>query len=193
MDKNKIEKILPKKWLGVFCGAYRGTNEKNHLLAVELGKALATNGIGLVYGGGGIGIMGTIADAVLENNGWVVGVVPKNLLATEMAHEQLDELIIVESMQERKKTMYEKSDAFCALPGGLGTLEEIFEAATWTKLELHNKYKKVMLLGSNDFWSGFEKILDDITSSGFIKNKDREIISSINSVSEVISYIQMSN
>jgi len=132
-------------------------------------------------------VMGTIADAVLENNGWVMGVVPKNLLETEMAHTSLDELVIVESMHDRKKTMYEKADAFCALPGGLGTLEEIFEATTWTKLKLHNKYKRVMLLDNNGFWLNFIDLLDDITSSGFIKPEDREIISRHDSVSEIIS------
>ena len=164
-----------------------GTDKTVHGIVKELGEALAINKIGLVYGGGGIGVMGTIADAVLENDGWVMGVVPKNLLETEMAHSSLDELVIVESMHERKKTMYERADAFCALPGGLGTLEEIFEATTWTKLKLHDKYKKVMLLDNNGFWLSFVDLLDDITSSGFIKPEDREIISRHDSVSEIIS------
>ena len=187
MNNSENNKNYPNKWLGVFCGAYMGTDETVHELVKELGEAMALNKIGLVYGGGGIGVMGTIADAVLENDGWVMGVVPKNLLETEMAHTSLDELVIVESMHERKKTMYEKADAFCALPGGLGTLEEIFEATTWTKLKLHNKYKRVMLLDNNGFWLNFIDLLDDITSSGFIKPEDREIISRHDSVSEIIS------
>ena len=187
MNNSENNKNYPNKWLGVFCGAYMGTDETVHELVKELGEALALNKIGLVYGGGGIGVMGTIADAVLENDGWVMGVVPKNLLEKEMAHTSLDELVIVESMHDRKKTMYEKADAFCALPGGLGTLEEIFEATTWTKLKLHNKYKRVMLLDNNGFWLNFIDLLDDITSSGFIKPEDREIISRHDSVSEIIS------
>ena len=187
MNNSKNNKNYPNKWLGVFCGAYMGTDKTVHGIVKELGEALAINKIGLVYGGGGIGVMGTIADAVLENDGWVMGVVPKNLLETEMAHSSLDELVIVESMHERKKTMYERADAFCALPGGLGTLEEIFEATTWTKLKLHDKYKKVMLLDNNGFWLSFVDLLDDITSSGFIKPEDREIISRHDSVSEIIS------
>ena len=127
MNNSEINKIYPEKWLGVFCGAYDGTDDGVHNLVRELGKALAENQIGLVYGGGGIGVMGTIADAVLENNGWVMGIVPKNLLETEMAHTSLDELVIVETMHERKKAMYERADMFCALPGGLGTLEEVFD------------------------------------------------------------------
>jgi hypothetical protein len=187
MNNPENNKNYPKKWLGVFCGAYTGTDETVHALVKELGGALALNEIGLVYGGGGNGVMGSIADAVLENNGWVMGVVPKNLLETEMAHTSLDELVIVESMHERKKTMYEKADAFCALPGGLGTLEEIFEAATWTKLKLHEKYKSVMLLDNNGFWLSFIDLIDDITSSGFIKPEDRAIISRFDSVSAIIS------
>ena len=158
-----------------------------HDLVEELGEALARNQIGLVYGGGGIGVMGLIADAVLENNGWVMGVVPKNLLETEMAHASLDELVIVETMHERKRTMYERADIFCALPGGLGTLEEIFEATTWTKLKLHEKYKEVILLDNNGFWGEFIDLLDQITASGFIKPKDRAIISRTDSVSTIIS------
>ena len=131
--------------------------------------------------------MGLIADAVLENNGWVMGVVPKNLLETEMAHASLDELVIVETMHERKRTMYERADIFCALPGGLGTLEEIFEATTWTKLKLHEKYKEVILLDNNGFWGEFIDLLDQITASGFIKPKDRAIISRTDSVSTIIS------
>ena len=187
MKNPENNKNYPNEWLGVFCGAYMGTDETVHELVKELGKSLALNGIGLVYGGGGVGVIGTIADAVLENNGWVTGVVPKNLLETEMAHTSLDELLIVETMHERKKTMYERADAFCALPGGLGTLEEVFEATTWTKLKLHEKYKSVMLLDNNGFWLSFVDLLDSITSSGFIKPKDRAIISRFDSVSALIS------
>ena len=187
MKNPENNKNYPNEWLGVFCGAYMGTDETVHELVKELGKSLALNGIGLVYGGGGVGVMGTIADAVLENNGWVTGVVPKNLLETEMAHTSLDELLIVETMHERKKTMYERADAFCALSGGLGTLEEVFEATTWTKLKLHEKYKSVMLLDNNGFWLSFVDLLDSITSSGFIKPEDRAIISRFDSVSALIS------
>ena len=187
MKNPENNKNYPNEWLGVFCGAYMGTDETVHELVKELGKSLALNGIGLVYGGGGVGVMGTIADAVLENNGWVPCVVPKNLLETEMAHTSLDELLIVETMHERKKTMYERADAFCALPGGLGTLEEVFEATTWTKLKLHEKYKSVMLLDNNGFWLSFVDLLDSITSSGFIKPEDRAIISRFDSVSALIS------
>ena len=190
MNNSEINKIYPEKWLGVFCGAYDGTDDGVHTLVRELGKALAENQIGLVYGGGGIGVMGTIADAVLENNGWVMGIVPKNLLETEMAHTSLDELVIVETMHERKKAMYERADMFCALPGGLGTLEEVFEATTWTKLKLHTKYKRVLLLDNNGFWADFIDLLDQITSSGFIKTEDREIISRTTSVATLISSFQ---
>ena len=148
---------------------------------------MAKRGIGLIYGGGGIGIMGTVADSVLTEGGYVIGVVPENLMETEMAHQSLSELIVVKSMHDRKQTMYKYSDAFCALPGGLGTLEEVFEAATWTKLGLHRKYKPVLLLDQKEFWDGLEKVLDEITSAGFIKPQDRAILNRVKTVEQVLS------
>ena len=100
----------PAQWLGVFCVSYRGNVDEVHLLAAELGTAMAKTNVGLVYGGGGIGVMGTIADAVLAAGGYAIGVVPTNLMKTEMAHTSLDELLVVDSMHDRKRTMYERSD-----------------------------------------------------------------------------------
>lgn len=189
MDGEGKNTDTPERWLGVFCGAYRGQDEDIHLLAAELGTAMAESGIGLVYGGGGIGIMGTIADAVLSARGYVVGVVPTSLMETEMAHRSLQELLIVESMHERKRTMYERSDAFCALPGGLGTLEELFEAATWTKLRLHSRAKEIVMLDRNGFWADLDGFLDDISAAGFIKPEDRAIIRRVETIGEVLSIL----
>lgn len=173
----------------MFCGAYQGQDHNVHLLATELGMGMAHAGVGLIYGGGGIGVMGTIADATLAAGGYVVGVVPTNLMKTEMAHQELSELLIVNSMHERKRTMYDRSDAFCALPGGIGTLEELFEAATWTKLGLHSQPKPVLLLDGNGFWTDLEGFLDKVSAAGFIKPEDRAIISRMGTVAEVLAVL----
>lgn len=150
---------------------------------------MARTGVGLIYGGGGIGVMGTIADATLVAGGHAIGVVPTHLMETEMAHTALDELIVVDSMHDRKRVMYERSDAFCALPGGLGTFEELFEAATWTKLGLHNRPKPVLLLDSNGFWADLDHFLDEVMAAGFIRPNDRTIISRVETVTEVLAVL----
>ena len=131
--------------------------------------------------------MGTIADAVLAAGGHAIGVVPTNLMETEMAHRSLDELLVVDSMHDRKRTMYERSDAFCALPGGFGTLEELFEAATWTKLGLHSQPKPVLLLDRSGFWTNLDRFLDDVAAAGFIKSNDRGIVRRVETVDEVLA------
>ncbi|MEE2768704.1 MAG: TIGR00730 family Rossman fold protein [Actinomycetota bacterium] len=187
MKKSETRDLKPAQWLGVFCGSYRGNVDDVHLLAAELGAAMAKANVGLVYGGGGIGVMGTIADALLAAGGHAIGVVPTNLMETEMAHPSLDELLVVASMHDRKRAMYERSDAFCALPGGFGTLEELFEAATWTKLGLHSRPKPVLLLDRNGFWTDLERFLDDVMAAGFIKSDDRGIIRRVETVDEVLA------
>jgi len=189
VDKGTADRREPDRWLGVFCGSYRGHDHEVHLLAAELGAAMAWAQVGLVYGGGGIGVMGTIADAILTAGGHAVGVVPAHLMETEMAHGALDELLVVDSMHDRKSTMYDRSDAFCALPGGLGTLEELFEAATWTQLGLHDRHKPVVLLDHNGFWSGLEAFLDRAVSDGFVKPGNRGIVSRATSVAEALAIL----
>ena len=189
VDKRTTDWKEPDRWLGVFCGSYRGHDHDVHLLATEWGEAMARAGIGLVYGGGGIGVMGTIADATLTTGGYAVGVVPAHLMETEMAHRDLSELLVVNSMHDRKRTMYDRSDAFCALPGGLGTLEELFEAATWTRLGLHDKPKPVLLLDTNGFWADLDCFLDKVAAAGFIRPDDRAIISRVGTVAEVLAVL----
>ena len=127
------------KNLAVFCGSNSGKNPLYQEKASELGTYLAKNNIKLVYGGGKVGLMGIIADAVLENNGKVIGVMPDHLYQKEVAHEHLTELQIVKTMHERKALMVKLSDAFIAMPGGMGTLDEIAEIFTWSQLNLHTK------------------------------------------------------
>jgi hypothetical protein len=123
--------------------------------------------------------MGKVADAVLGNEGEAIGVIPEGLQSHELNHKGLTELLITKDMHQRKQIMYERSDGFIALPGGMGTLEEVFEAATWTKLGFHKDAKKkpVILLGSSSFWSPLNSFLDMLVDTGFIKASDRGIIS----------------
>ena len=161
------------KSLGVFCGSRAGNDSSVLLLANELGEALADAGVNLVYGGAGIGVMGAVADAVLAAGGHVIGVIPSRLFSHEVPHQNLSEHIEVTDMHARKRIMYNRSDAFCALPGGYGTLDELFAAATWTQLDLHSKPKPVALLdggapGSPGFWSHLEMFLDTTVAQGLI-------------------------
>src|SRR5215469_5924737 len=122
----------------VFCGSNRGTNPR-YAAAAELGRCLASSGIGIVYGGGKVGLMGVLADAAIEQGGEVIGVIPRMLVDREIAHPGLTELRIVGSMHERKALMADLSDAFIAMPGGYGTLDEFCEILTWTQLGLQQK------------------------------------------------------
>jgi hypothetical protein len=175
--------------LGVFCGSRSGNDEDVQALARELASAMVAADVGLVYGGAGIGIMGTVADAVLEAGGTAVGVVPVGLFSSEVPHGNLTELVEVPDMHVRKRAMYERSDAFCALPGGFGTLEELFEAATWTQLGLHGTHKPVVLLDRNGFWSGLDEFLDRLVADGFVKPGNRGIVSRVSSVDEVLAVL----
>ncbi len=125
--------------VAVFCGSRHGTEDAYVRASRGLGELMVRRGLGLVYGGGDVGLMGVIADAVLDNGGEVIGVIPESLRAREVAHEGLTELHVVDSMHERKRLMYSLADAMIALPGGIGTFDEFFEALTWNQLGIHRK------------------------------------------------------
>ena len=127
------------KRISVFCGASIGKNSKYVTMAKELGRLLVQNHLGLVYGGGNVGLMGTLADSVLASGGEVIGVIPQFLVDRELAHPGATKMHVVETMHERKKTIFDLADGFIAMPGGLGTLEEIIEVLTWVQLGIHNK------------------------------------------------------
>ena len=139
-----------------------------------MGRVLADQGIGLVYGGGCIGLMGAVADAALEAGGEVIGVIPKHMTSREIAHFGLSELRVVDSMHERKAEMYDLADGFVALPGGLGTLEELFEITTWIQLGLH--VKPTGLLDVAGFFGGLVGFLDHVTAEGFVKDVHRRLL-----------------
>lgn len=152
--------------IAVFCGSASGHDPRHVAEARRLGRALAARNLGLVYGGGSIGLMGAIADAVLDAGGDVIGVIPRTLWEREVGHRGLTELHIVETMHERKAMMAELSDAFVALPGGLGTLEELFEAWTWSQLGLHRK--PCAILDSGGYFDDLVTFLDKAVAAGFV-------------------------
>lgn len=161
--------------IAVFCGANKGNDPSILLAARDLGGTIAARGVGVVYGGGHVGLMGTVADAALQAGGAVIGVIPGFMVEKELAHGGLTELIIVRDMHERKMRMHELSDAVIALPGGFGTLDELFELLTWRQLGLHAK--PIGLLNVNGF---YQPLLDQIARmerDGFLHGPTRVIAS----------------
>jgi uncharacterized protein (TIGR00730 family) len=158
----------------VFCGSSPGTRPEYGAVARWLGAVLARRGIGLVYGGAGVGIMGMVADAVLAEGGEVIGVIPRSLVEREVAHPALTEQHVVGSMHERKAMMAELADAFVALPGGLGTLEELFEVWTWGLLGLHAK--PFGLLDVEGYYRPLVAFLDHGVVEGFIREPHRAMV-----------------
>ena len=160
----------------VFCGSRSGNREIYTQQARELGYFMAANGHGLVYGGGKVGIMGTIADAVLEKGGKVYGMIPKSLKDLEVAHEGVTELMVVGSMHERKKLMYDYSDAFIALPGGFGTLDEFCEILTWSQLGYHDK--PIAFLNTEGYFDALLQHFQYSVDEGFVPQelKDRILV-----------------
>lgn len=161
------------KRIAVFCGSSDGASPAYKEGAVKLGKELARRGITLVYGGASVGVMGTVADAVLEAGGQVIGVIPQMLEDREISHRGLTELIVVGSMHERKTRMAELSDGFIALPGGPGTLEEFFEIFTWAQLGLHQK--PCGILNVNGYYDLLISFFDHMHEQQFLQEKYRSM------------------
>jgi len=160
-DMNKIKTVC------VYCGSGPGTNPRFVEAAIALGKALAESGIRLVYGGGSIGLMGAVATSVLDHGGTVTGIIPGFLTARENALKRVQELIVTPDMHERKRLMFEHSDAFVALPGGIGTLEELVEQLTWQQLGRHSK--PVLLANIEGFWEPLLALLAHMRETQFIR------------------------
>jgi uncharacterized protein (TIGR00730 family) len=160
--------------LCVFCGSSPGGHPDYLAAAAGLGRLLAQEGLGLVYGGASVGLMGAVADAALDAGAEVTGVIPQALVDREIAHPRVGDLRVVGSMHERKAVMAELSDGFMALPGGLGTLEELFEVATWTQLGLHAK--PLGLLDVRGFYAGLAAFLDHAVAERFVTAEHREML-----------------
>jgi uncharacterized protein (TIGR00730 family) len=155
------------KTVCVYCGSGPGTNPHFVEAAIELGKTFAENGIRLVYGGGSLGLMGAVAKSTLDHGGTVTGIIPDFLRARENALTRVQEMIVTPDMHERKRLMFERSDAFVALPGGIGTLEELVEQLTWQQLGRHSK--PVLLANVDGFWEPFIALLTHMRATEFIR------------------------
>lgn len=160
--------------IAVFCGSKSGVDSRYAEAAAELGRLMADRGIGLVFGGGSVGLMGTIADAVLDAGGEVVGVIPRKLATKELLHPRVPDMRVVDSMHARKALMAELAGSFIALPGGLGTFEELFEVVTWTQLGYHRK--AAGLLNVAGYFDPLARLIDHAIQEGFIKPKHRGLI-----------------
>ena len=164
---NKNENMSKIRKICVYCGSGPGTDPAFVQAARQFGKVLADNGIGLVYGGGAVGMMGELADAVLRSGGEVTGIIPEFLMAREHALRQTQGLIVTRDMHERKRKMFELADAFVALPGGVGTLEELVEQLTWVQLGRHKK--PVLAANIQNFWEPLCALLDHMRTLDFIR------------------------
>ena len=170
--------------LCVYCGSAGGLDPRYEAAAWELGEALATAGIELVFGGGRVGLMGVLADAVLTGGGRVVGIIPRRLRDAELAHPGAGELVIVGSMHERKRQMAERADAFAILPGGIGTLDETFEILTWRQLGLHDK--PIFLVDVAGYWQPLRDLLDRLSAQGFTASLVPKLLEIVPNVAELM-------
>lgn len=158
----------------VYCASSTGTNDDIVRATRELGELLTERGIRLVYGGGAVGLMGLIADTVLDAGGEVTGIIPLSLFPREVAHQRCTELVTVDSMHDRKRLMFERSDGFIALPGGFGTLEEIAEVVTWAQIGMHDK--PVGVLNIDGYWDGLLQLFERATKDHLLKEQNRRLL-----------------
>tara|TARA_B100000315_G_scaffold260868_1_gene326603 strand:- start:725 stop:1309 length:585 start_codon:yes stop_codon:yes gene_type:complete len=175
------------KAIAVYCGSKPGASPIYAAAARELGRQMTEHNIRLVFGGGRIGLMGEVADQVLTNGGQVTGVIPHFLNDLEVAHNDVTELITVESMHERKHVMFSRSDAFVILPGGLGTLDECMEIITWKQLQVHSR--PIIILDVEGYWKSLRVLFQDIVDGGFAHPKALEMFSIVENVDDVFTAI----
>lgn len=168
MKNNSIHRVT------VFCGSSSGNQSAFTETAFLLGQKLADEKVGVVYGGASIGLMGAVADGALKNNGEVIGIIPTFLSTKEIAHHNLTELIVVETMHERKMKMHELADGFIILPGGIGTLEEFFEILTWAQLGLHKK--PIVILNTQEYYHDLLVFIDNMVDKGFLRKIHKQLI-----------------
>lgn len=172
------------KRVAVYCGSSNGASEAYLEGAKQLGKELVKRGISLVYGGASVGVMGTVADTVLQGNGHVIGVMPQLLIDREIAHQNLTELVIVDSMHERKAKMADLADAFIVLPGGPGTMEEFFEVFTWAQIGIHQK--PIGVLNVNQYYDPLISLFAHMTKEKFMHEKYQSMLIVESSADELI-------
>jgi uncharacterized protein (TIGR00730 family) len=173
--------------LAVFCGSHSGNNPLYVEQAAELGKLMAKKKTTLIYGGGNVGIMGAIANAVMDNGGKVIGIIPKVLVEWERQHTGISQLIITEDMHERKRTIYSMCDAAVVLPGGFGTLDELFEMLTWNQLSIHDK--EIFILNSKGFYDHLIQHIEVMQQEKFLYEKAAKRISVVNTPAELAIHL----
>ena len=173
--------------IAVFCGSQNGNNPLYELHAKELGELLGTRKVKLIYGGGNAGLMGIVANAVLGDGGEVVGVIPDILAKRERSHTGITELLVVEDMHIRKKKMYELCDAAVILPGGYGTLDELFEMITWNNLSIHDK--RIFILNSGGYYEHLLQHIERMYSDGFLYENPAENITVLQEPSQLAAYL----
>ncbi|NWK72699.1 TIGR00730 family Rossman fold protein [Acinetobacter cumulans] len=191
---NQLQEVSPKTTtplVALYCGSRSGNNPIYLEKAVALAQNIAEHGFGLVYGGASIGLMGQVADAVIQHGGEAVGVIPEFMLDYEIAHHNLTELHVVRTMHERKAMMAERASAFIALPGGLGTFEEILEIATWGQLNQHQK--PMMLYNVNGFYDALIAQLDHAVQEGFLPPQHRAKLIVCNSSKQILNALKNLN
>ncbi|KIC64720.1 LOG family protein [Chryseobacterium taiwanense] len=176
------------KSITVFCGSSFGSDDVFKEQATLLGQTLAKQDIQLIYGGADVGLMGAVADGALHSGGKVIGILPHFLQSKEIAHKQLTELILVETMHERKTKMNDLCDGVIVLPGGYGTLEEFFEMITWAQLGLHKK--PIVLLNIDGFYDDLIKLVQTMVDKGFLKQINREMLLISDNIDEVLEMMR---
>ncbi|MEX0636008.1 MAG: TIGR00730 family Rossman fold protein [Ferruginibacter sp.] len=175
------------KAIAVFCGSKTGANPNFERQTMALGKLLALNHITLIYGGGNKGLMAAVANSALENEGKVIGIIPRVLVEWEHQHNGLSELHVVETMHIRKQMLYEKCDAAIILPGGYGTLDEVFEMLTWNQLSIHNK--KIFFLNTDGFYNHLMAHIKLMMQEQFLYGDPEEKITMLNNPEELLSFL----
>jgi uncharacterized protein (TIGR00730 family) len=171
-----------------FCGAQNAVPQDHLDVGVQLGKRMAQNNIALVYGGGDCGVMGAIANAVMASGGWVTGIFPESLRDIENEHQALSKIVVVDTMHTRKELMYRKSDIFAILPGGFGTMDEMFEILTWKQLALHNK--PIVIFNHQGYWDHLIALMNNIIATGFARPETRQMYDVVHTVEELVAYFQ---
>ncbi len=174
--------------VAVYCGSAGGNDPAFLAEAVALGTAIAAAGLGLVYGGASVGLMGAVADAALAGGAEVIGVLPEVLAGSEIAHTGLTRLEVVPTMHARKARMVKLADAFLILPGGYGTLDELMEIVTWKQLRLHSK--PCVLINSAGYWDGLLSFLDSTMAAGFLKPENRKLLEVVDDAADAVAIVR---
>lgn len=190
LSSSKPGKLSVIKNVCVYCGSRMGNSPDFEKLAHTLGVLIARNEMGLVYGAGSIGLMGVVARAARDAGAPVIGIIPEHLDAVEITQEGLAELHITQNMHERKKMMFDRSDAFVVLPGGLGTLDETLEIMTWAQLSLHKK--PIILLNHNGYWSPLIELIDHVVEGGFAAKENAELLKVVATAEEALELLKTS-